>query len=76
MRSGKLVGVVALGLGIGLFGVIGVRVKDTLADRKVLAARLDEKSKGGAARAAVTVWAVRRALHRRTVTQRLKDCDR
>ena len=54
MRSGKLVGVVALGLGIGLFGVIGVRVKDTLADRKVLAARLDEKSKGGAARAAVT----------------------
>lgn len=54
MRSGKLVGVAALSMSIGLFAIIGVRVKETLADRKVLAAKLDEKSRGGAARAAVT----------------------
>jgi hypothetical protein len=51
MRSGKLVGVVALGLGLACSGVVGVRVKDTLADRKVLAERLDAKSKGARARA-------------------------
>lgn len=54
MRSGKLVGVVAIGLGIGLFGLVGVRVKETLADRKVLAERLDAKSRGSASRATVT----------------------
>jgi RND family efflux transporter MFP subunit len=57
--GGVFVKAVALALAVGLFAFIGVRVKDTLADRKAMSTSLAEQTKTGAARAgAQTVHAV------------------
>ena len=39
-RSGRAAKITAVALGVGLFAFIGVRVKETLADRQALAAGL------------------------------------
>jgi RND family efflux transporter MFP subunit len=44
-RSKSIAGVLAVGVGVGLFALIGVRVKETMADRKALAASLGEQAK-------------------------------
>lgn len=52
---GRAVALSAVALGIGLFTFIGVRVKETLADRKTMSSALGEQIKEGQKRAAVAV---------------------
>ena len=51
----RAVKITAVALGIGLFTFIGVRVKETLGDRKALAATIEERAKDVQKRAAVEV---------------------
>jgi RND family efflux transporter MFP subunit len=53
--AGHVAKLLAVALGIGLFAFIGVRVRETLADRKTLAATLAESVKNGQKRADVAV---------------------
>jgi RND family efflux transporter MFP subunit len=56
-RSGRrsIAGITALALGVGLFALIGVRVKETMADRKAQATALAEQVKAAPARAGAAV---------------------
>ncbi|MFT3769180.1 MAG: efflux RND transporter periplasmic adaptor subunit [Minicystis sp.] len=51
----RAIKVTAVALGLGLFAFIGVRVRETLADRKVLTAAMAEKAKESQKRASVPV---------------------
>ena len=54
-RSRGFAGVAALAGGVGLFALIGARVKETMADRKTLASALAEQVKAAPKRAGATV---------------------
>src|SRR6185437_816807 len=54
-KTVRAIKVTAVGVGLGLFAFIGVRVRETLADRKALASAMAEKTKDGPGRATVAV---------------------
>jgi RND family efflux transporter MFP subunit len=54
-RQRGIAGILALALGVGLFTLIGARVKETLADRKAQASALADQVKAAPARAGAAV---------------------
>ena len=54
-RTRGFAGVAAMGLSVALFALIGVRVKETMADRKALAAQLAERVSSAPKRAGATL---------------------
>src|SRR5262245_7125256 len=62
-RTKSVAGILAVGFGVGLFALIGFRVKETLADRKAQASALAEQVKVAPTRTgAATVHGVARSF--------------